>query len=469
MPSCSDNDDTIYDDNSSNTGTEKVFLSIGGLASSLDIESNKLRLVGDPNNDDESEIYSYEVLIFKPDGTLDGYTSRTRQVRTISSTENVSYDKAYVVRDTIANIECTAGTRDIFVVANSFDNRFNSLVGITKQQFLSYLEGLDSQGQGTTSNPNAHPTGTTFTSSSGGIGIGGYVPSDLKTNLTMVGCALNVKFDPTESNHYIGFYENNGYPQTVTTGGILVSANYKFKLYRLASRIAMKSIKLDFPATLPLEDGVNANISNYEAYIDTVFLINAKGASYYSDSLMTKVPNGDFSHGNEYGYNILKNKGLSFLSSSTKYKEYLFESTGGVKNYNIEQNQSLLWFYTFENYNVAAPTQLVSNPTAIVIGVRFDFISSDGNPKTVTHYYPIQVNSKAQVGVDHLGIKRNHQYRLSVTIKNLNNGYYNYDPSQVEAIRSSAVSENSSIVEVEEEVGTHLFPWTGGVYKDYTK
>lgn len=464
MPSCSDDDTTVKSD-PSDPDSQEVYLSIGGL-SSMDVNTatKGLRSVGDPNNNDESEIYSYDVFIFKPDGTLDAYVSRPRVSINVSD-PSVSYDKAYQVRDSIANIKCTAGTRDIFVIANGTD--YYSGTTMTKAQFIStFTKDIDAQGQGTTTSPNAHPSGTTFKPVSVEPGIGGYIPSDLKTNLTMFGCALNVKLNPSYDNHYIGFHENgNGFPNGVTSGDVLIDPTYKFKLYRLASRIAIKNITLDLPTSLPLESG--QSISDYEAYIDTVFLVNVKTASFFADSLVTSVPDDYFYQGDDFGYKFLKSKSLSYLEQNNMYNGRFCESTGGVKSYDITKSQSLLWFYTFENYNISNPKSLVTNPTTVVIGVRFDFNSksSPGTAKTVKYYYPVQVNYKSQTGVDHLGVKRNHQYRLSVTIKALSN----YGPSQAQNIKSSALVDDTSSIDVEEEVGTNLFPWNGAIYKDYTK
>lgn len=462
MSSCSDNDGT-EENNGSTNDKEKVLLSIGGI--DFDRETNsKYRSVGSDNDPSESSIYSFEVLVFKSStGALDGYTHRDREVFSSSS---ASYDKYYYSRpDTIMNIECTAGggNRDIFVVANAPDGTFSSITN--KADFLAKLESLNTQGRGTTSDPKAHPAGTIFKPISGEAGISGQVPSDLLTNLTMVGCVLGVNLDTSEKYQHIGFYTNNGYPTGFTTGKVLVSPTYQFKLYRLAARVAVKKITLDLPASLALVNG--HSISNYEAYIDTVFMVNAKNSSYFSDSLVTSVVPNAFSDGNTRGYNYLKNKSLSFLSPASTYNQYLYESTGRIKDYDISKNQSMLWFYTFENYNKQAPTQLVANPTTIVIGVRFDFIIA-GLSRTIKCYYPIKVNHTLKSTADHVGIKRNHQYGLNVKIKGLNNGYYAYDDSEAETIRN-VVSDDSSIIEVEEEVGTNLFPWAGNTYIDYTK
>lgn len=436
------NDENV--DNNRQEG-DKVRLSIN-----LDTSDRTIRISGtDPDVNSESAIYSLEVLIFKPQaegGTLDGYKSQVRELDGVTG----KYKKISEIK----SIDLTAGTRDIYVVANAPDNYFSDVNNFT--DFKNKFEKLETQGRIDTQVPDNTEDP-----------IGGLDPYSGQTNLTMCGSVKGVKFNNLAQQHYLGYTTSPGLGQVLNGNGDQSDPQDKLRFYveRLAARIAVKSIKFALPAQIVFSDSPTA--VNYSYSLDSVFMMNVKTTSVFSrdnnvagDNM--RPINTEFAHGSKDGYTFLK--ALPAFSSkifaSSQQRAELMEGIF-TRDYDITINDSPLWFYAFENDQSATSP---AYPTYLVVGVRYNFKSAaDGKLKTVKSYYPVEINNngKDTGKADHNYIKRNYQYLLAITIKALKN------TTSVAELKSGIVSQQdqlSSAVEVEQTVGRNLFPWTGNKY-----
>ncbi len=400
---------------------------------------------GNPDIDAEKKIYSLEVLIFKSagepeEGKLDGYGYIPRTTITVTGQ---TYDKEYVEINEIKDIKLTAGKRDIYVIANAPDKNFSSVQNI--QEFLAKYEDLSTQGR------YPHP-GNVTPDPNEELPIGGINPSNLKTNLTMCNYTKNVVFNNLYEHHYLGYTDNSGRPTGVSpTEGWVLNGTNPFYVERLVARIAIQKIEFNLPASLPFE-GATYPSSDYTYQIDTVFMLNTKiNSRFAANSQLGFVEK--FGHGNAAGYSYLNiPTRISTLNQSSQQANYMQEAIT-TPNYDISTNATPLWFYAFENES--------TYPTYLVIGVRYNFLSSKDNvAKTVKSYYPVMVNEpKTGKLADHDYIKRNYQYRITAIIKGLGK-LYGGNPTILKSTQ-----ETDPGIEITEAVGKNLFPWTGDVYK----
>lgn len=428
-------------DSDINEGKDKIYLAISLSSSDKEETSeNETRSTGTPDNSAESKIYSLVVLVFKSDnGVLDGYKSIPRKIDVLTGT-------GYEEIDEVKGVALTAGTREIYVVANAPDNYFSSISNIgvsTITDFKNAYENLSTQGQ----YANLGETNTEDPD----LPIGGVAPSDWKTNLTM--CGYNqVVCSAQDEQQYLGYTANGGRPDGVSDGYVLNGMN-PFYLERLVARVAFKKITFALPSQLQFEAGYPTNV--YEYALDSIFLLNAKTASYFVSK--DNIPlAGNFGHGNNNGYRFLQNS-FSNISTGSIFTDYLEEPINS-SSYDIESNHSPLWFYVFEND--------VQAPTYFVISVRYDFISTlDDKAKTVKYYYPVVINANGIAnGANHNYIRRNYQYGITAVIRNL--GVF-YDENTIEELRSASTMKRISVpsIEVEETIGRNLFSWTSNIYK----
>lgn len=407
-----------------------------------------LKSSGNEDGTTDSKIYSLEVLIFRSSGeanagNLDGYKSVPR-------TEILHGTKVYRIFkeiDEIKSIRLTAGKRDVYVIANAPDDYFSSVT--TLSQFLSIYEELPKQIH--------YPNWGTIDEPEEELPIAGIDPEDLRTNLTMCNYLRNVEFSNAHEQHYLGYTTNNGRPTDVLPDyGYALDGLDAFYVERLVARVALKKIEFELPATLYFEKvaGVPQPCNYFTAYIDTVYMLNVRLTSKYVYDLPAGFTHL-YGHGSYPGYAFLNDPGyLANLSQSSIYAGYLSEYIS-TNDYDINDNATPLWFYTFENEEGV-------NPTYIVIEVRYNFRSSiDGVLKTVKCYYPVVVNApKSGKTVDHDYIKRNYQYQVNVKIKGLGSMYgFNAGP-----LRSAQDIDGD--MEITERVGHNLFPWNGNTYKE---
>jgi hypothetical protein len=408
-------------------------------------QQGKEKSSGNPDLSAESKIYSLEVLVFKSEGEseegkLDGYGYVARQTKNVTGQ---IYDKEYIEINEIKDITVTAGTRDIYVIANAPDKYFSSVTN--SQDFLKKYEDLSTQGR------YPYP-GTTTPNADEDIPIGGINPSNLKMNLTMCNYKKNVSLNNLYDHQYLGYTTNNGRPDGVDPGqGWLLDGSNPFYIERLAARIAIRKIEFDLPASLPFE-GVSYPSNDYTFQIDSVFMLNTKTTSKFAvDSQIGFAEK--FGHGCQTGYSFLNNSARIYnLNQDSEPASYLLEAITAT-SYDISTNATPLWFYAFEN-------ESGSYPTYLVIGVRYNFKSSkDNSLNTLKCYYPVIVNQpKAGKSADHDYVKRNYQYQIAATIKGLGSMYGN--PA---ALKNGLATDSE--VEITETVGRNLFPWTGDVYK----
>lgn len=408
-------------------------------------QEDKTKSAGNPDINAESKIYSLEIIVFKSEGEagagkLDGYGYVIRNTRNVTGQ---TYDKEFIEVNEIQNIKVTAGKRDIYVVANAPDKYFSSVTTI--QEFLSKYENLFTQGRyphpgNTTSDPNEE------------LPIGGINPSDLKTNLTMCNYMKSVSFNNEQQYHYLGYTDNNGRPSGVDPSkGTALNGIEPFYVERLVARVAINKIDFSFPAEgLSFESG-HAKVTDFTYHIDSVFMINVKTTSKFAyDSQLGFTEK--FGHGCAVGYSFLSDY-LSNLNQQSLQTDFLVESISTPK-YDITTNATPLWFYAFENADS-------SNPTYMVIGVKYNFKSSKDNiAKTVKCYYPIVVNQpESGKQASHDYIKRNYQYQITAKIKGLGSLYKN-NPVPLKSLPMM-----DQDIEITESVGLNLFPWTGDIYK----
>lgn len=400
----------------------------------------ELRLAGDPNVSEESKIYSLVVLVFKSAGEpqagkLDGYKSIVR--------EDDEFGKPYKEISEIKQIKLTAGKRDIYVVANAPNLHFASVTNF--QDFLAKCEDLSDQGviaNSETIDPSED------------LPIGGILPTNAKTNLTMCNYMTNVLFSTSHEQHYLGYTTNAGRPTDVSSDyGFTLDDDNAFKLERLVARVAIQKVEFELPKSLPFE-GSDFPSSLYSYSIDSVFMMNVKTTSRYAFNTNLEFDE-KFGHGCRTGYIFLNSlQRISNLNQQSEYKDFLMEPIS-TPFYDINNNATPLWFYAFDNWDSNCPTYLV-------VGVRYNFKSSkDNNVKTVKSYYQVVVNSpKTGKLANHDYIRRNNQYRISIKIKGLGD-MYGYNPELLKTL-----SVGNTDLEVTETVGENLFPWTGNTYSE---
>lgn len=384
----------------------------------------------------ESKVYSLAVFVFKHGSKeLDGHKIIERED---------SVPGYYKEVHEITNIELTAGYRDVYIIANAPKNYFNDVISGDLDDLRAKMEELENQkmhivDDGT--NPDEP--------------IGGETPATGYTNLVMTQSFLNLPLNSGAANHYLG-YAGNGYPSGVNTGQpLLDNANnpIKVELVRLVARVAIQKIEFDLPTSLTF--GATTT-SNFNQYVDTVFLVNAKTQSSYFPEEAGFDGSTAFGQGNTTGYDFLVGKTTFGIASSSSYAEYLYKPIANVPSYNIENNHTPLWFYSFENKDSAA------SPTALVIGVVFQYLDASSTLKVLKAYYPVIINEiGSNNSADHNYIKRNYQYGINVKIKGLGTLYTDYPGTR----SAFTANDMSGILEIEETVGTDLFPWTGNIYK----
>lgn len=392
--------------------------------------------------DRESTVYSLAVFVF--DGNkLDGSKFIDRTIKAGTN----SPDKAYKEITKIEEIELTAGVRDVYIIANAPDDKdghFNSVTDF--DSFKAMMEELSKQemyghDRGGTTDPNDPP-------------IGGVDPDDRFTNLVMTQSFKGLQLNSGAPKHYLGY--TDGVPVGET--GMLVNGTNPVELVRLVARVAIQKITFDLPATLTFDPGILT--SNYNHYVDTVFMINAKiVSSYFPEDNTFPNPGGSFGHGNTTGYNYLRSQ-FSNIPDGSTYTDYLYIPIN-FKDYDITGGHVPLWFYTFENKDSG------SFPTGFVIGVKYQYINpGESVVKAKKVYYPVVVNVNGSTnGAGHNFIKRNNQYGIRVTIKKVGSYMTDYSGLRSTALRAMNILSEEGVVEIEETVGPDLFPWTGNVYK----
>lgn len=448
--SCSSDEIDKIDINSSG---QPVKLSISFESSK---EQTSLRSVGNPDIIKESTIYSLMVFIFNPStGARDGF----------------AYLKASEIGEEslieITDISLTSGLRDIYVIANPI--------------FDEYLQNIDTYDNfKKLGNHNYTPLsdqGGITDGDTGGEGpIGGITP-EYNINLTMIGKALNVQFDNTATNHYWGYGD-------VGTGKVLDTN--PFELERLVARVAVQKIELNFTGkSLDLEGTLDPiESTNYSVYIDKVFMINTQ--NYVSTFGFNKNVDANYEHyqqeEEELGYGFgswddednvdaCSNTHTFLTNNMNNYNQYLGFPMSSLtallnlgRNYDIEKSDSPVWFYAFENYKEE------DHPTMLIIALRFTFRSKaePGKIKISYAYYPIIVNRPDNGYTEHNYIRPNNQYGLQASISGL--GYlYDVDgASEYSFLKKLSKSNINQIdcMEVSENVGKDLFPWTGNKYKN---
>lgn len=434
MCSCSDKDSN-YDE----------IISVGKTTLSISLNSSietSTRSSGNLDYNNEKIVNSITVLVFKSNtGELDGYKTINREI--IDATGQSS-KKEYKEIDEVSGIAVTAGERDIYVVANAPDNFFSSVVNFSsfsrKYEELSTQASYKLLGEEDTILEEAP--------------IGGVNISDQKTNLTMCSYLENILLDNTQKQHYLGYTENEGRPIGISEGSV-INAGRAFELERLVARVAIRKIEFDLPPNLEFE--IDHPTNEYTYQIDSVFMLNVKTASTFCLDTLNKFSDA-FACGNIGGIDYLNNTNFSSqINSKNNYVNYLSEVLS-TREYDISVNDRPLWFYVFEN------KESTQYPTSVVIGVKFNFRSSiDNKIKTVKSFYPIVVNAKGiSNGVaDHNYIQRNYQYSIGVTITGLGSFF---NPSNITMLRLASKGNKGQDIELEERVGTNLFPWIGNTY-----
>lgn len=303
----------------------------------------------------------------------------------------------------------------------------------------------------------------------GGEGpIGGLTP-DYNSELTMVGKALNIQFNNTETNHYWG-YGNN-------VSGQSLNAN-PFILERLVSRVAIQKIELFFQdKSLDLEGGGLITPSDYSVYIDKVFMVNAQ--SYISTFGFNTdfISNYNTNSGLHHSFGIWDHTSDEIASSivheylTDNMSDYSLYHTGGManltvslniaRNYDITESDSPVWFYLFQNYKEE------ENPTILLVCLRFNYRSKEeiGRIKTTYAYYPVIINAPGNGYTEHNYIRPNYQYGIEVSIRGLGNLYDISNAIDIPVLRVMNESLNQSdFIEITENVGKNLFNWTGSKY-----
>lgn len=421
----------------------KASLSISFHRAENGLRSNE---IGEDVINRESKIYSLAVLVFKNGSDmLDGKKFIDREITVIPGTDYKDYKELVEIKE----IELTAGTRDVYIIANAPDGHFSDVTD--RLSFKAKMEDLGKQGV------YDHPEGDGGTNPGDGGPIGGIDPDDKHTNLVMTQSFIGLPINSGAQKHYLGYTGNGGRPDGETAGTPLLKGGnpIKVELVRLAARVAIQKIAFNLPASLEFEPGIWTTTHNF--FVDTVFMVNAKTVSSYfpEDSAFPK-PEGFFGHGNTTGYEFLKGN-LSTIRNGSTYTDYLYIPLTDFWEYDITKNHAPLWFYAFENKDSA------SFPTYFVIGVKYQYINPGENQvKRMKAYYPVVVNSSgSNNGADHNFIKRNNQYGIKVTIKGLGSYRTGY-PAVLRAMNSFS---EEGVVEIEETVGSHLFPWTGNIYK----
>lgn len=407
------------------------------------------RVEGAPNSSDEKRIYSLAVLVFRKDGTLDGYGKTDRTVTTTAAKGlSKKYSASYTEIDEIRDIDITTGTRDVYIIANAPDGYFDrvssidDLYGLQESltnQGSNYFRSLNNEQLEGSENPNS------------GAGL-----PDWETNLTMYAHVKDVVFEPDESakHFFLGY--------TGTTDGIPSHAlstetnkaplgNAPVELERLVARVAINQIMFDLKEELEFEGFGSYASAAVEYELDSIFVLNAKLQSRISTE--ADEPSGSFGYGDQDGYNALRSV-INVASSS--YSPWLGEQIvyDFYGNYDITDNSTPLWFYLFENI-----AQKGSYPTYFVIGVKYRFRDADRNVQQMTYYYPVVINSSSSTGEADNSIQRNSQYGLYVTITGLGVA------RGAVTTRSTAWDMDNLPVKVYVEKGSNLFPWTGNVYK----
>lgn len=437
MPSCTEGNGP--DD--LNRPADKVSLSISFHAAQQTRAENGVRGT-EIDEESESKIYSLAVLVFKNGSDeLDGSKFIDR---TLKNTQDAGEREDYVELNEIKEIELTAGTRDIYIIANAPDGYFNDVADRTS--FKAKLGDLSAQ----------KVYGRQEGESTGDTPIGGEEPVDQYTNLVMTQSFTGLSIEGAEK-HYLGSYAADELPVGVTP----LNDGNPVELVRLVARVAIQKIVFNLPNTLEFEQGIST--SDYNQYVDTVFLINARiRSSYFPGENGFTDPTGFFGHGNTAGYNFLKGK-FSDIPDGSTYADYLYIPLANFTYYDIEEgNHVPLWFYVFEN------GESLTYPTAFVIGVKYQYKNpGDSEVKTKKVYYPVVVNSDGSGnGADHDFIKQNNQYGIRVTIKGLGIYMTDYPGLRSASVRAmNELADMEGIMEIAETVGPDLFPWTGNVYK----
>ncbi|SCD19801.1 Major fimbrial subunit protein (FimA) [Proteiniphilum saccharofermentans] len=388
----------------------------------------------------ESKIYSLAVLVFKSGSDeLDGSKFINRELK---DTQDAQDREDYKELEEIKEIELTPGVRDIYIIANAPDGHFSGVTDRTS--FKAKLEDLSAQ----------KVYGFQEGESSGDTPIGGEDPVDRYTNLVMSQSFIGLTIEGGEKQ-YLGYTE-----EELPEGATPLNEGKPVELVRLVARVAIQKIAFELPAELTF-DGIKT--TDYNQYVDTVFMINAKTSStYFPGETGFTGPDGSFVHGNIPGYNFLKGK-LSNISGESTYADYLSKPVN-FPEYDIENNQVPLWFYAFEN------SQSNTYPTGFVIGVKYQYKNTqDSELEVKKAYYVVTVNRAGAGSANHNFIKRNNQYGIKVTIKGLGSYVGDYPRSAgIGALRATGFlssQDTDGVMEIEETVGPNLFPWTGDIYK----
>lgn len=391
----------------------------------------------------ESAVYSLAVFVFK-NGTneLDGSEIISRESKDPSDEED------YKILTEIKEIALTAGIRDVYIIANAPDGHFTGNENFA--QFTAKMEDLSNQKiYGSTGVDPEDP-------------IGGVTPADRFTNLAMSQSFTGLPLNSGAPVHYLGYMENGGRPASDSPGTPLLRDGnpIKVELVRLVARVAIQKITFQLPPSLTFDTG--RPTSNYNHYVDTVFLLNAKtSSSYFPGVTGFTDPDGSFGHGNDSGYDYLKDE-FPDVSEESTYAEYLSIPIN-FEDYDITGNHAPVWFYAFENSDSG------TDPTAFVIGVKYQYINpGETEVKIKKVYYPVVINRAGGGSGDneHYHIKRNNQYGIRVTIKGLGDYITDYTGLRSAVFRAmNNLSDMEGIIEIEETIGTDLFPWTGNVYK----
>ncbi|WP_294081112.1 fimbrial protein [Proteiniphilum sp. UBA5384] len=394
----------------------------------------------------ESAVYSLAVFVF--DGNkLDGSKFINRELK--AGTE--ATDSSYVELDKITGIELTAGVRDVYIIANAPDAEdggyfsnvtdFNSFKAKMEELSRQKIYGHD---RGATTDPDGPP-------------IGGVDPNDRFTNLVMSQSFKDLPLNSGAPKHYLGY--TGGVP--AGESGTLVNGYNPVELVRLMARVAIQKIEFELPDPLTI-DGQSIDKDNYSYLLDGVFMINAKKqSSYFPEVVGFQSPAGSFGHGSNEGFDYLKT--YTKIDNGNTYQKYLYIPLP-FKEYDIkedidEQGYAPLWFYAFENNDSE------TSPTCLVIGVNYQYrdITNSGSIKAKKIYYPVVVNRNGATSAGHAFIKRNNQYGIKVKIKGLSEDYPDLKSVTVRAMND--LLDTEGIVEITEEVGSYLFPWTGNVYQ----
>ncbi|WP_418893013.1 fimbrial protein [Limibacterium fermenti] len=396
----------------------------------------------------EKKIYSLAVFIFKS-GTneLDGKKIINRELSGAADDQN---RKDYKEVSEMKDIELTAGMRDIYIIANAPDNHFDGV-----NNWTSFTTSTELLGEQKTYGSKIDD-GT-----SGETPIGGEVPEEKYTNLVMTQSFKNLPLNSGAEKHYLGYTENGGIPSADSPGTPLLDGDkkpIKVELVRLVARVAIQKISFNLPKSYEFETGKPT--SNFNHYIDGVFMLNAKNiSSYFPDEFSTS--DGNFGQGNTEGYNFLVDKTTN-ISANAVLADYLYKPLS-FPEYDIINNQVPLWFYAFEN------NQSENYPTGFVIGVKYQYINpNETDIQELKAYYLLSINREGiKNGKGHDFIKRNNQYGLNVTIKGVGNLIAGYSTKSASLRTADILSaqEDAGVLEIEETVGPNLFPWTGDIYK----